>query len=64
MAKKKLTTKNYEQVLCKLIEFMKGEEKESLKIFCQDLNSLIDQWANDDAFGTEGQLDVRGDQRD
>lgn len=64
MAKKKLNTRNYAKVLDNLKEFMKKENKESLKIFCEGLNSLLDEWAQDDAFGTEGQLDPRGDQRD
>jgi len=31
--------------------------------FCDDLNSFLDQLLADDAFGTEGQNDPRGDHR-
>lgn len=39
-------------------------EPEALKAFCNDLNNFLNTLLNDDAFGTEGQCDPRGDQRD
>jgi len=67
---KKVTPKNFERVLDNLKEIMKKARqskgiysKESLKIFCEGLNNLLDEWADDDAFGTEKQCDPRGDQR-
>ena len=63
---KKATVKNFDQVLDNLKawfhENVKGH-KPSEKAFFEDFNNLLDKMASDDAFGTEGQLDPRGDQR-
>ena len=41
----------------------KDDEEES-EIWCEALNEMLDSLLNDDFFGTEGQLDPRGDHRD
>jgi len=64
---KKVNSKNFEKVLDKfknhLIELRDTKEKDALKEFCSSLNNFFDELSNEDAFGTEGQLDPRGDQR-
>jgi len=40
------------------------EHPEAAKALCADVDALLDDWAAQDAFGTEGQNDPRGDQRD
>lgn len=37
---------------------------EQQKLFCDDFNDFLDELSGQDAFGTEGQNDPRGDQRD
>ena len=64
---KKVNSKNFEKVLDKfknhLVELRKANEKDALKEFCSSLNNFFDELGNEDAFGTEGQLDPRGDKR-
>ena len=64
---KKINSKNFEKVLdtfkSQLIELREAKEKEALKEFCKSLNEFFDDLVGQDAFGTEGQLDPRGDQR-
>jgi hypothetical protein len=50
----------------KLTEYAKEtkDNPDACKAFCADLNAFLDELANQDAFGTEGQCDPRGDQRD
>lgn len=65
---KKVTTKNFESVLDNFKSYMvrlRDEKSTSaLKLTCKEFNDFLDGLASDDAFGTEGQLDPRGDQRD
>ena len=64
MAAKKITTKNYPKVMTNLIAFLADQEKEYQRMFCKDFNKFLDNMVAEDAFGTEAQLDPRGDQRD
>lgn len=56
---KKLTKKNADEVLARLAALVKTNE--ALRA---DLNEWLDEQRDNDAFGTEGQLDPRGDHRD
>lgn len=63
---KKVTSKNFEKVLDNLKEYYRNNvkgDKESEKAFLNDFNMFLDELASQDAFGTEGQCDPRGDQR-
>ncbi len=64
---KKITEKNFELVLdnfkAQLILLRDSKEKNTLKSLCKDINNFFDELLSQDAFGTEGQLDPRGDQR-
>lgn len=61
---KHVTSRNLKQVMEKLTTYALGTEDEERQAFCDDLNRFLDQLLGEDAFGTEGQLDPRGDQRD
>ena len=39
------------------------EHPEATKAFCADFSDFLDRLSDEDAFGTEGQNDPRGDQR-
>lgn len=64
MAKKKATIKNFEQVLDNIKRMFKEASKEEKKCWCVDLNYMLDNMLDEDFFGTEGQCDPRGDNRD
>lgn len=57
---KKLTVKNAMQVMEKILKLDKATRTEILAIFNQELDNL----RMEDFFGTEGQLDPRGDGRE
>lgn len=63
----KITPENYKEVLDKfkiwMMDFEKNNYPEALSATCDDLNIFFDELLDNDAFGTEGQLDPRGDQR-
>lgn len=40
------------------------KDKSLTKEFLKEFNDWLDEYASNDFFGTEGQLDPRGDQRD
>jgi hypothetical protein len=63
---KRVTKRNLLSVMGKLTEYAKEtkDNPDACKAFCADLNAFLDELANQDAFGTEGQCDPRGDQRD
>ena len=64
MKKRKIvTSRNLEAVLNQLKVYAMKTEDESRQAFCDDLNRFLDDLADQDAFGTEGQCDPRGDQR-
>lgn len=63
---KKATPKNMGKVLRGLADYVEASEKEypgTNGDFCASLNEFLDGLLDDDFFGTEGQLDPRGDQR-
>lgn len=65
MANKKATIKNFKQVALNIIEmFEKEDNKECKKFWVDSLNTMLDDMRDEDFFGTEGQLDPRGDNRD
>ena len=66
MAKNKVTPKNIATVMLRFAVHVAGllTEPEALKAFCGDFDAFLDDQASQDAFGTEGQCDPRGDQRD
>ena len=68
MTKKKVTKKNYEKVVDNFAAYLKNSFKQTNEEYKKNsidwLNSLLDDLSSEDAFGTEGQLDPRGDKRD
>lgn len=60
---KRVTSRNLAVVMERLTKYALDTEDESRQAFCDDLNRFLDNLANEDAFGTEGQSDPRGDQR-
>jgi len=61
---KKVTIKNFSEVMDNIKLLFEKSDIEEKEIWCSDLNEMLDNQLNDDFFGTEGQLDPRGDQRD
>jgi hypothetical protein len=57
-----VTTKNLDKVLANIAAMAKGS-KEDGKVLIEALNRMLDELLGDDFFGTEGQLDPRGDRR-
>ena len=64
MSKGRVTPKNLAAVLLKLGELILKEDPKGQRQFCNDIDHFLDELMAEDAFGTEGQLDPRGDQRD
>jgi hypothetical protein len=65
MANKKATIKNFKQVALNMIEmFEKQDNKQCKKFWVDSLNNMLDDMMSEDFFGTEGQCDPRGDNRD
>jgi hypothetical protein len=60
----RVTSRNLKAVMERLTDYALQTEGESRMMFCEDLNLFLDELAEQDAFGTEGQCDPRGDQRD
>lgn len=60
---KRVTSRNLKVVLERLCSYALSTEDESRQAFCDDLNRFLDDLSAEDAFGTEGQNDPRGDQR-
>ncbi len=63
MMSKRVTSRNLKQVLERLTAHALETRDEERQAFCDDLNRFLDDLAGQDAFGTEGQNDPRGDQR-
>jgi hypothetical protein len=61
---KKATAKNVGDVLRRFAQLIESEPLEQRRLYARDVNTMLDSIADQDAFGTEGQLDPRGDQRD
>ena len=64
MSRARITSRNLATVLIKFAAWALAEPEDGKKLVCADLNDLLDRYAGEDAFGTEGQCDPRGDQRD
>ena len=66
--KHKATKKNHNEVVDKLADYLKKSFNEADDSFKKEsvqwLNNLLDELLAEDFFGTEGQCDPRGDQRD
>lgn len=54
----KVTPKNVFPVLVKLAKMAENDEN-----LCGDIDAFLDAILEEDGFGTEGQLDPRGDRR-
>ncbi len=59
----KVTPKNLETVLDNFKKFILSADKVTQKDMCNTFNDFLEELKNDDCFGTEGQLDPRGDNR-
>jgi hypothetical protein len=62
--KKHVTSRNLLVVMDRLKTYAAQTEDEERQAFCDDLDRFLTDLAEQDAFGTEGQCDPRGDQRD
>jgi hypothetical protein len=60
----RVTSRNLRVVMERLTQYALETKDEARQAFCDDLNRFLDDLAAEDAFGTEGQGDPRGDQRD
>ena len=64
MARKKVKIANFKKVLANIErKFSEGDEDDKAA-WVEALNTMLDDLHADDFFGTEGQNDPRGDQRD
>jgi hypothetical protein len=63
--KTKITARNFKKVLENIIkQFEEAKEKQVRQLWIDDLNDMLDNMRDNDFFGTEGQCDPRGDNRD
>jgi hypothetical protein len=62
--KGKVTPKNLEKVILKLLDYLKGDDPVGRLMFCRSFDKFLDELVSNDFFGTEAQCDPRGDQRD
>jgi len=60
---KKVNVKNFEKVLDNIKTLFNNSSKEDKVFMCNDLNEMLDMQRDNDFFGTEGELDPRGDNR-
>lgn len=60
---KKMTKRNADSVLAKIGQSIKTDKNDG-PVYLERLNRMLDDLRSEDFFGTEGQLDPRGDQRD
>lgn len=61
---KKVTTKNFQEVLGVITKrFVETNDKNEKKCWIDSVNDWLDELRDNDFFGTEGQLDPRGDNR-
>ncbi|HVI39653.1 MAG TPA: hypothetical protein VM577_03250 [Anaerovoracaceae bacterium] len=63
MKRYKATAKNVHIVLADYSKWIKEEPTEGRKYAAEMLNEMLDTMSGEDFFGTEGQCDPRGDQR-
>ncbi|MFM2010865.1 MAG: hypothetical protein RLZZ479_1256 [Bacteroidota bacterium] len=59
-----VTIKNYITVLENMKKLFEHSDSDDKQTMCDDLNEMLDNQLSNDFFGTEGQRDPRGDQRD
>jgi len=64
MSKKKVTANNFNDVLLNISNLYETESKEGKKCWHEAFNEMLDNLRDEDFFGTEGQCDPRGDNRD
>lgn len=60
---KKMTRKNADRVLARMTDMICNDTCGLSKTLLYHLNEMLDGMVDSDAFGTEGQLDPRGDNR-
>lgn len=60
---KKMTERNADAVLAKISQSIKTDKNDG-PVYLEALNRMLDDLRSEDFFGTEGQLDPRGDQRE
>lgn len=61
---KKVTSKNFRKVTENFLKYLESrQDKAAINLYCGCLNDILDEFLNDDFFGTEGQNDPRGDYR-
>lgn len=58
---KPMLPKDIPAVMARFTVFLMEEDEEAQQLWCDSLNDLFDEAQHQDAFGTEGQLDPRGD---
>jgi hypothetical protein len=63
MPKYKVTINNFETVLDNMKQLFNNSGKGEKQLMAEDLNEMLDMQRDNDFFGTEGQLDPRGDNR-
>lgn len=61
---KPATAKTVAQVLRAYADWIEKEDAQSRKYTAEEVNRMLDRQLSEDFFGTEGQLDPRGDHRD
>lgn len=62
--KTKMKSVNYPKVLHAIQKAIGEAEGDEREVWFEAFNEMLDSLASDDFFGTEGQCDPRGDQRD
>lgn len=62
--KHKVTPGNFKKVLKAIEKSFETENQSGKKVWADSLEEMLNDLQNDDFFGTEGQTDPRGDQRD
>lgn len=61
---RKTTAKTVVRDLRAFADWLEAANDASKKEAASQLNEILDEFLGEDAFGTEGQLDPRGDHRD
>ena len=60
----KATKKTFRDVMLNIIVTFESASKDEKKFWIEELNKWLDELRDNDFFGTEGQNDPRGDNRD
>jgi hypothetical protein len=64
MARKRVTVKNFERVLPEVLRMYAEADRQEKIVWADELNDMLDTMRDGDFFGTDGQCDPRGDNRD